>query len=68
MYVEIRGQLAGVSSLLPSCGSQGPNSGDHIWQQMPLPADPSGQPKYVSFKGLFCKLNEIKTIKYLAKY
>lgn len=36
---EGRGQLVGVSSLLPSYGPQGPNSGHQAGQQLSLPAD-----------------------------
>lgn len=37
-------ELVGVSSLPPSHGFQGLNSGGWVWWQAPLPAEPSHQP------------------------
>lgn len=45
MYVEVRGQVVGVSSLLPSCGSRGLNSGHQAsWQTNLLVAELSLAP------------------------
>lgn len=37
MCVEVRGQLAGVGSLLPPCRTQGSSRGHQPWQWAPLP-------------------------------
>lgn len=42
-YVDGRGKLAGVSSLLLPCGFWEPNPGDWSWQQTPPSAKPSLQ-------------------------
>lgn len=34
--MEVRGQLVGIHSFLPSCGFGGLNSGYQTWQQTPL--------------------------------
>ena len=47
--VEVRGQLEGVGSPLPPCGSQRSNSGLQAWQQVPLPTEPSSQPLNEAF-------------------
>lgn len=49
VHWEVRGQVAGVSFFL-SRKSQGPSSGSQVWQQVPLPAEPSGQFLSVSFQ------------------
>jgi hypothetical protein len=41
LSMEVGGQLAGVSSLLASCGSWELNSGRQPWWQSLLPAKPS---------------------------
>lgn len=46
-HVEIRGQIAGVSSHLPVCGYQGSNSGHPAWHQVLLPTKPSHQPPFL---------------------
>lgn len=38
---EVRGQLAGVGFSPSNIGSQGSNSGHQVWQQSPLPTQPS---------------------------
>lgn len=38
LHVEVRGQSARISSLLPSCVPWGLNSGPQVWKQMPLSA------------------------------
>lgn len=46
-HVEVRGQLAGVTSPLLSCGSQGLNSSPQASQQVPLDAESSvGPPQF----------------------
>lgn len=42
--VEVRGQLVRVRSLLPTCKTWVYNSGRAVWQQTPLPTEPSCQP------------------------
>lgn len=37
IQVEVRGQLVGINSSLPSCGSQGSNSSSQTWMQIVLP-------------------------------
>lgn len=49
VHWEVRGQVAGISFLL-SRKSRGPSSGSQVWQQVPLPAEPSGQFLSVSFQ------------------
>lgn len=39
--VEVRGQIAGIGSLLPSCGSRELNSAYQVWLQAQLPIKPS---------------------------
>ena len=41
VHVEARGLFAVIGS--PSTKAQGLNSGHRTWQQVPLPAEPSGQ-------------------------
>lgn len=36
LYVEVTGQLLGVVSFLPQCGSQGSNSGCQAWLEAPF--------------------------------
>lgn len=43
VYVEVRVQLAEISSLFPQCGSQGSNPRHQVWHQ-PLPSEPSHHP------------------------
>lgn len=43
MYVEVKRQTVGVSSLLPLCESWGLNLGGQTWQQVSLPAGPTLQ-------------------------
>lgn len=52
-YVDSRGKLAGVSSLLLPCGFWEPNPGDWSWQQTPPSAEPS----------LHSALNHLKTLR-----
>lgn len=52
-YVDSRGKLAGVSSLLLPCGFWEPNPGDWSWQQTPPSAEPSLQ----------STLNHLKTLR-----
>ena len=40
----VRGQLTGISSLLPHCGSRGSCRDCIAGQQVPLPTEPSGWP------------------------
>lgn len=40
-HVDIREQLVGVSSFVPSSGYQGLNLGGQTWRQAPYPAEPS---------------------------
>jgi hypothetical protein len=40
-HMEVRGQLAGVCSLLPPCGSWGSNSSIQAWQLASLSREPS---------------------------
>lgn len=47
--VEIREQLSGVSPLFSHCGSQRSYPGFQLWQQGPLPAEPSRQPSCRTF-------------------
>lgn len=42
-HVEVRVQLAEISSLFPQCGSQGSNPRHQVWHQ-PLPSEPSHHP------------------------
>lgn len=39
-HVEVRGQPAGIDSLLPPCGLQESNMAHGTWQQASLPAEP----------------------------
>lgn len=48
---KVRGQLV-VFSFLPSCESQGLNSGPQAWEQGPLATEPSHQPLTVALMGL----------------
>lgn len=43
-HVEARGQFAGISSSLSSCGFQRLNSGCQAWLQSPSPTEPSHWP------------------------
>lgn len=56
MDVKAGGQRLEIGSLLLPYGSPGSNSGWHIWQQAPLPCEPSQSPREVSVSsttGLF---------------
>ena len=44
MYVEVRGYLAGVGYLLPSCGFRGSDSCGQAWWQASLTTEQSHQP------------------------
>jgi hypothetical protein len=44
IHAEAREQLAEISSLFPSFGSPGLNSGCPVWQQVPLPTKLSAAP------------------------
>lgn len=44
-YVEVRGQLMGLSLLLPSYGAWGLSSTSRAWQQVTLPTEPSHHPQ-----------------------
>lgn len=46
--VMVKGQLAGIGSILPLCGLQGLNTGDQAW--CPLPAKPSLWPSTLIFE------------------
>ena len=43
-YVEVRGQLTGLSLLLPSYGAWGLSSSPQAWQQATLSTEPLHQP------------------------
>lgn len=40
-HVEVKVQLAGVTSLLPLCESRELNSSHQVWLQSPVPTEPS---------------------------
>jgi hypothetical protein len=44
-YVEVRGQLTGLSLLLPSYGAWGLSSSPQAWQQATLSTEPLHQPQ-----------------------
>lgn len=48
VLMVVRGQLVGTGSLIPSCGYQGWGSGGCSFQQVPLPAEPSGSDAWSS--------------------
>lgn len=50
MPEEVRGQLAGLGSLLPPRESQGSNSGTQAQLQAPLPTEPSHKPNFFVLK------------------
>ena len=50
VHSDVKEKLCDLSSLLPSCGSQGSNSGHQAWQQAPVPLLPSYWPKCIHFK------------------
>lgn len=47
MHLEVRGQAAGICSLVLPCGTLGLNPGSQAWWQEPLPTHPSHQPNFV---------------------
>ena len=44
-YVQVRGQLVGISFFLPPFGTQGLNSGCQAWRQAHLAPELSGWPE-----------------------
>lgn len=73
--VVVRGQLVGIGSLL-LCRSEGPDSGCHVWQQAPLPADlgfnafwfETGSLQYIAQGGLkLCLPSGITGMRYHAR-
>lgn len=53
----IKGQLAGTGSRFYKCGLWELSSGLQAWQQIPLPTEPSQQPKFVTSQSVraMCK-------------
>jgi len=60
--VKISRQLAGVGSLLPSCGFQTWKSGCQAWWQTSLPTEPSLQPRQAIPISLLSRLWTILTL------
>lgn len=48
VLLAVRGQLVGTGSLILSCGYQGWSLGGCSFQQVPLPAEPSGSDAWSS--------------------
>lgn len=53
MGVEVKEQLAGISSFFFPCGSEGSNSGCQAWWQALLPTEPPHQPLAYNLNLLF---------------
>lgn len=57
--VDVKGQLSGVCSLYPLCGSQGLKSGHQSWLQSPLPVGHLTNPSLTPFQAPFSVLNAL---------